>query len=61
MVTNTKDYMNEYMKKYNVKNGYMVECSVCGLHIKKCNMYAHNRSKTHLRIQGIINRIHQPQ
>lgn len=59
MPTNTKDYMKDYMKQYNERNGYLVECPVCGVEVKKCNMYAHKKSKTHQRIQRKIEEMHQ--
>ena len=58
MVTNSKDYQKKYMKEYNEKNGYQVECQICGIQLKKCNMYAHKKTKTHIRIEQKLNELH---
>jgi len=60
MPTNNKEYMKEYMKEYNQRNRYIIECNICGIELKKYNIYAHNKSKTHQRIQCKINDMHQP-
>jgi uncharacterized Zn finger protein len=57
MVTNTKEYMKEYMRKYNERNSYMVQCDLCGIECKKCNLHAHKRSKTHKLISSRINQL----
>ena len=49
------------MKEYNDKNGFIVECSTCGIQLKKCGMYAHNKTKTHLRIKEIVENMHNAQ
>jgi hypothetical protein len=59
MPTNSKEYMKEYMKKYNDKNSFDVECPVCGIHLKKCNMYAHKKSKTHILIKTRVEALNQ--
>ena len=48
------------MKEYNEKNGFLVECPVCGVEVKKCNMYAHNKTKTHSRIKQRLEVLHNP-
>ena len=58
MPTNTKIYMKEYMKLYNEKNGYVVECPICGVEIKKYNMYSHKRTKTHKLIERKLKELH---
>ena len=34
MTTNTKTYMNEYMKNYTLKNNYYVRCPLCDIETK---------------------------
>ena len=59
MPSNSKDYMKDYMKKYNEKNSFAVECPTCGIQLKKCNMYAHKKTKTHLLILNRVELLHQ--
>ena len=47
MVTNTKEYMNEYMKNYVLKNSFKVTCDVCDGCYKKYHEYKHKQSKRH--------------
>lgn len=61
MPTNNKEYMKNYMKEYNQKNNYDYECPVCGVIMKKYTMYAHNKTKTHLRILNRLEVLHNPQ
>jgi DNA repair exonuclease SbcCD ATPase subunit len=47
MVTNTKEYMREYMKRY-AQNASKVECDVCGKEYRKHKKAVHCKTKYHL-------------
>ena len=54
MPTNSKEYMNDYMKQYNVVNSYNIECLVCGTQVRKCYIYMHNKTKKHVLIAAKV-------
>ena len=45
MVSNTKDYMNSYMKEYNKKTHH---CETCNKDIKQSALHAHRKSRYHV-------------
>ena len=54
MPTNDKDYMREYMRKYNndplkkAENEIKIYCEYCSKTLKKRNLKTHLLSKTHI-------------
>lgn len=47
MPTNTKEYMNVYMKAYMVKHKEHVTCDICNKKYKKYRIYMHVKSQYH--------------
>ena len=47
MPTNNKEYMRNYMKKYQALNSDKIECELCGAKIKSYNKYVHRNSQKH--------------
>ena len=54
MPSNSKEYMNEYMKQYIAKKSEIIVCPVCDTEYKKYNKYAHNKTKKHLLVEKKI-------
>ena len=56
MPTNSKEYMNAYMKEYVKKNNVSMICPECKGTFKKYNKYIHQKSKRHQVVIEILNR-----
>ena len=50
MTTNSKEYMNNYMRAYTRNNSMPVHCPLCNINTKKYLLRSHEKTKKHMQI-----------
>ena len=50
MTTNSKEYMNNYMRAYTKNNSEPIHCPLCDINTKKYLYRSHEKTKKHKQI-----------
>ena len=50
MTTNSKEYMNNYMRAYTRNNSEPIHCDLCNINTKKYLYRSHEKTKKHTQI-----------